>query len=284
MNVLALPQGFDIFGLHIQFYALFILGGALLALFLSSYRAHKKGYSWDFFEIIFFVAFPLGIVGARVWYVIAEWQKEFAGGEFWRVFAIWEGGLAIQGGIIGGVLAGVFTIKYFKKGCSVLEILDFAVPTIFIAQAIGRIGNFTNQEVYGAYVSTQGWNFLPGFITNQMHIEEGGAGTMAAPLFLVEGLINVANYYILVHAVPYIFGKHYKDGDVSFIYIVLYGITRMVMEPLRNSRYQMGSNQSASFNMAIAFIVIGVLLVVGNHLYCYYRDKKKAGKDVKESL
>ena len=84
MNVKqSLPTGIDIFGLHIQFYAIFILCGALLAFFLSSYRAHKKGYPWDFFEIIFFTAFPAGIVGARIWYVIAEWNKSFAGGSFW---------------------------------------------------------------------------------------------------------------------------------------------------------------------------------------------------------
>lgn len=282
MNVKqSLPTGINIFGLHIQFYAIFILCGALLAFFLSSYRAHKKGYPWDFFEIIFFTAFPAGIVGARIWYVIAEWNKSFAGGSFWDVFKIWNGGLAIQGGIIGGVIVGVLMIKFFRKGAPILEATDFAVPTIFVAQAIGRWGNFFNQEVFGAYVSRQSWSFLPDFILKQMAVDTAPAGQIAVPLFLIEGVLNIGCYYILAHGLPAVFGKRYRHGDITFAYFILYGIIRMFMEPLRNSAYQMGNNQNASFAMAIAFVIIGFVLIALNHFIRAKFSRKNTHENAK---
>lgn len=275
MTYNALPTGFDIFGIHIQFYAIFILTGALLAYFLSSYRAHKQGYPWDFFELIFFTAFPAGIIGARIWFVIAEWNSKFAGGSFADVFKIWEGGLAIQGGIIGGVLMGVFIIKYFRKGTPVLRALDFAVPTIFVAQAIGRWGNFFNQEVYGAFVPAANWSFLPRFILDQMAVPGAPAGQIAVPLFLIEGVLNVSFYFILAHGLPCAFGRHLKDGDVSFSYFILYGITRLCMEPLRNPEFQMGTKQNASWVMAAVFIAVGIAAIAANHLIRWMLTRNK---------
>ena len=98
-----IPAGFRIFNFQIRFYALFILAGAILAYFLSRRNLKKEGFQLDFAEGLFYTAFPAGIVGARIWYVIASWNTEFAGQPFWKVFAIWEGGLAIQGGVILGV-------------------------------------------------------------------------------------------------------------------------------------------------------------------------------------
>ena len=98
-----IPAGFKIFNFEIRFYALFILGGAILAYFLARRYLKKAGFELDFAEGLFYTAFPAGIVGARIWYVICEWNNQFAGGPFWKVFAIWEGGLAIQGGVVLGV-------------------------------------------------------------------------------------------------------------------------------------------------------------------------------------
>lgn len=277
----AYPQGLNIFGLHIQFYAIFILCGALLAFFLASYKAHKDGYSWDFFETIFFTAFPSGIIGARIWYVIAEWNKEFAGGDFLDVFKIWKGGLAIQGGVIAGILVGCFVIVRCRRGAPLLRVLDYAVPTIFIAQAIGRWGNFMNQEVYGQIVPIASWNFLPDFIIKQMQVSGTTSTTMAVPLYLVEGLLNIGNYYILAHAIPDVLGKHYKDGDSTFAYFILYGITRLFMEPLRNPIYQMGNSNNASWRMAVAFIVVGVVAIIANHLVRYFYPKYKNKENAK---
>ncbi len=279
------PAGIPFDDPVIRFYAIFIIVGAILALLLSNYRAYKAGYDPKFFNMVFLVAFPSGIIGARIWYVIASWSTEFANQPFYRVFEIWNGGLAIQGGVIFGVLAGVLFVKFARKGTPVLQATDMAVPTILIAQAIGRWGNFFNSEVFGHAVSLDAWSFLPSFITNNMTGTMTGSvtissGAVAAPLFLIEGVINVAFYFIITEGIKALEGKHYKLGDQSFFYFVAYGITRLILEPVRNTAFIMGEQDGdySSYNsliMAIIFIVIGVLLIVLNHVLRYLSKKGK---------
>lgn len=289
----------------IRFYAICILVGACFALFLSNYRAHKDGYDWHFFDTVFPLAFLSGIIGARIWYVIASWD-EFSGGSIWHIFDMRSGGLAIQGGAIGGVLVGVIYCLLRRKGTSILKITDFAVPTIIIAQAIGRWGNFFNQEVFGHFVSADSWNFLPSFITNNMqngNLPMGAymyngevirsastgitvpSGAVASPLFLVEGVVNILFYFIITKGLPAVLGKRYRNGDQTYAYFVSYGIIRMILEPLRNPAFIMGSDtvDSAksgykSYGMAIAFIAIGVALIVINHICHYLAEKGKMDK------
>ena len=278
------PEGIPFDEPVVRFYALFILAGALLALVISNYRAYKEGYDATFFSMVFLVAFPCGIIGARIWFVIASWAQEFANAPFYHVFEIWEGGLAIQGGAIGGILAGVLFVFFARKGMPILKATDLAVPTILIAQAIGRWGNFFNSEVFGHAVSLEAWSFLPGFITNNM-VGDMSAGVtipssgIAAPLFLIEGLINLMFYFVITDGIKAVEGKHYKDGDQSFCYFIAYGIVRLILEPLRNPAFIMGeeNGDKSTYNsmiMAIVFIAVGVLLIVLNHLLRYLYDKK----------
>lgn len=290
MNILAYINGIPTENPVITFYALFIVGGAIVALLLSNYRAKQDGYEFSFFNTIFLVAFPCGIIGARIWYVVAQWSSEFANAPWYHVFEIWQGGLAIQGGAIAGVLAGVLYVFFRRKGTPVLKCTDFAVPTILVAQAIGRWGNFFNQEVFGQEVSLMGWSFLPSFITNNMqngtsgmigaHNVIVGEGNIVAPLFLIEGIINIAFFFLITTGLESLEGKHYKNGDSTFFYFIAYGITRFVLEPMRNQHFIMGSSEDkqASVSMAIAFISIGLILFVLNHLIRYLDDKKKLEK------
>lgn len=301
MDTLAYVNGFPTSNPVVRFYAIFILFGACLAWFLSDYRAHKAGYDWHFFDTIFFIAFPMGIVGARIWYVIASFKAEFApvfsSQGFWagfgNMFAVWNGGLAIQGGIILGILSGVIVALTRRKGTSVLKIMDFAVPTIFVAQMIGRWGNFFNQEVFGHAVSPDAWNFLPSFITSNMQNGNSAmlsgvnlpSGSIAAPLFLVEGFVNICFYFILTQGLPAIEGKKYVNGDQSFAYIVAYGIVRAILEPLRNPAFIMGTSDASathsnykSFFMAIVFIIVGVVLIIANHVLYHLSEKGKFEK------
>lgn len=278
------PEGIPFDEPVVRFYALFILIGALLALAISNYRAYKEGYDATFFNMVFLIAFPCGIIGARIWYVIASWSQEFANAPFYHVFEIWTGGLAIQGGAIGGILAGVLFVFFARKGMPILKATDLAVPTILIAQAIGRWGNFFNSEVFGHAVSLEAWSFLPGFITNNM-IGKMSSGVIipssgiAAPLFLVEGLINIMFYFVITEGLKATEGKYYKDGDQSFSYFIAYGIVRLILEPLRNPAFIMGeeNGDKSTYNsmlMAIAFIIIGVILIIANHLFRYLYAKK----------
>lgn len=296
----------------LRFYAICILIGALLALFLSSYHAHKDGFrGWDFFNTIFLVAFPLGIVGARIWYVIATWPTcAPTDGKWYAPFAIWEGGLAIQGGALLGVISGVLYAATRRKGTSVLKIRDWAVPTILLAQRIGRWGNFFNQEVFGHSISPSAWNFLPSFITNNRqngdHLrgtyfyngqflgsasvgEKLPSGAIAAPLFLVEGVLNFRGYFLLEDGLNAIEGKHYVNGDKSFAYFIVYGLVRIVLEPLRNPQFIRSRNDSGaatgadkgsyqSFVRAGIYIGTGLLLIVLNHVFNARAKKGKLDK------
>lgn len=268
---LALISEFYVFGLKVTFYALCIVGGALLAWFLASWKAHKKGYPWDIYDTVFYWAFPAGIVGSRLWYVIAQWE-DFADKAWYHVFMTWEGGMAIQGGVTLGALAGILVVILRRKGWSVWQAADIAVPGILIAQAIGRWGNFFNQEVYGQIVDMSTWSFLPQWILDQMVV----SNDFRVPLFLLEGLINIGGYYLLSRFIPLVFNKHYKDGDTLFGYFAWYGIVRFTLEPLRDSLYNMGDGSYlAASAMAIIFIVLGILGIVGNHVVRYYIDKNK---------
>ncbi len=298
MNSLAYVNGFPTSNPVVRFYALFILFGASVAFFLSNYRARKAGYNWNFFDTVFLVAFPLGIVGARIWYVIASFQAEFLpvfqNRGFWagfgNMFALWNGGLAIQGGVILGVISGVLVVFFRRKGVSILQAMDFAVPTIFVAQMFGRWGNFFNQEVFGHAVSPEAWNFLPSFIMNNMQNGTSSMlsgvrlpyGSVAAPLFLVEGVVNILFYFLLTQGIPSIEKNRYVNGDQAFGYFIAYGIIRAVLEPLRNPAFIMGTENVTSshsnyksFFMAIAFMIVGAILIIVNHVLYHLSRKHK---------
>ncbi len=268
MNVLGyLPKSFSIFGLEIAYYAIFILTGALLALFLSSYAARKKGYTWDFFVTVFLIALPSGIIGARLWYVIAQWSTEFSD-DFWQVFRIWDGGLAIQGGALLGIFAGVMVVVICRKGMNPLEAIDFAVPTILVAQVIGRWGNFFNHEVYGTLVNRSAWGFLPDFILNQMVHDFTNPEIINVPLFFVEGVLNLIGYMAIRHLIVPICEKFkiYCKGDGLGYYLIVYGSVRSILELMRDGEFIMGKSLPASFFMAIMFIVGGVLFIATLHI------------------
>lgn len=266
-NLIAWTSGGEI-KLRVTYYAIFIITGALLALWIATRKFMKLGYRRNILESLFYVAFPFGIIGARIWYVIAEWNKSFAGNSFWDVFKIWDGGLAIQGGIIVGALAGVLFMRKYRKNINIFMAVDLIVPGILIAQAIGRMGNFVNFEVYGAEVSRASWGILPNWILNQMQVTQADPSRIYVPLFLVEAIVNVVGYYVLTYFVGEFLRKKKITiyGDVGFGYLIWYGLTRIVMEPLRNGNFIMGTKVQASRLMAIAFVIVGVLAIVCTHI------------------
>lgn len=272
MEILAYINKITIFGIDIYFYAIIILIGALLALLLSNYHAYEKGYSFDFFNTVFLIALPSGIIGARIWYVIAEWEQFSS--NFLEVFNFRGGGLAIQGGVILGALAGILVCVFRRKGQDIFSYADMAVPTILVAQAIGRYGNFFNQEVYGQIVDPSSW-FLPNFIKSQMVIN----GYFRAPLFFLEGCINLAGYLFISRTLKVLLGKHYKYGDLTFAYFVYYGLVRLILEPVRDSTFNMGgADNMRAVTMALIFIIVGMICIVANHGIRYYLDKNKLAK------
>ena len=291
VNVIDFSQGFlrpteTTKGLTITFYALCILSGALYVYALCDHKFYKNYGKHGILESTFLVAFPAGILGARLFYVIGQWQSEFAGEPFYKVFAIWEGGLTILGGALTGVVVGVAWFMWRNKKYNIWVAVDIIVPTILIAQAIGRWGNFFNCEVHGIEMSEEYWRWLPKFIFNNAHY--GGQGSIVAsegnifvPLFFIEGLTNFLGFFVLAHLLGNRFRKYTEFGDLAFGYFIWYGLTRAILEPLRYEDYVM--TDLWSWFWGLAFIAGGALLIIGNHIVRYFINKRKGTYIVKNN-
>ncbi|MEG2269861.1 MAG: prolipoprotein diacylglyceryl transferase [Bacilli bacterium] len=299
-------------GFNIQFYALCILAGAVFVYFLCDHKLYKKYGEHGLLESTFFIAFPAGIIGARIWYVVGEWSTKFApvfAEDPWKMFRIWDGGLTIMGGAFFGIVVGVLWVLLTKKKFKLLDTIDFIVPTILLAQAIGRWGNFFNHEVYGqTQLLIENVWYLPSFIKNQMAVSfsSGMPGAyMYTPLFLIEGICNVAGYFALVYG----FGEHklvmkgiaaisnrvsggkLKEetknkivnaiplGAIAGLYLVYYGAVRFILEPLRDPSFNMGENGQWSNIQSLIYIGIGLAVVGLFALYQYV-----VGPKIKEKL
>ena len=265
---------------NIAFYAICILSGALFVYALSDHFHYRKYGVHGLIDSTFIIAFPAGILGARIAYVIGNWH-EFSGRDFWHVFAIWEGGLTILGGAIAGIVVGVAWYIFRNKGKSIWFAVDVIVPTILIAQSVGRWGNFFNCEVHGGLVPIEYWRWLPTFITENMKYSSASGwapeGFIYAPLFFIEGLVNMLGYFVLAHVFGVRFKKITEPGDLCFGYVIWYGATRVFMEPLRDSAYNMGTDGYWSWLWSLIFVGVGTLLIVINHVIRYYKKFKNNG-------
>ena len=210
-------DAFTIFGVSIAWYALIITCGMVCAVAYTVYRAGKIGIILD--DVLDFVIFtiPIGIIGARLYYVLAEIEYYHSLAD---VFNIREGGLAIYGGIIAGAVT-VLVVAYVKK-INFFAFADCCTPGIILAQSIGRWGNFMNGEAYGSeteiFCRMGVSNTLTYYQTIYVH-----------PTFLYESLWNLIGF-ILIN----IFYKHKKyDGQIFLIVFGWYGLGRMLIEGLR---------------------------------------------------
>lgn len=297
-------------GLNIALYAIFILSGALLVLAICDHITYKNYGKHGLLYTCFFIAFPSGIIGARLWYVILDISNKGQASQFiqdWtKIFAFRDGGLGIMGGAILGIIAGVSTMLVLKYAIkrdpytkmNYLFMVDYIVPTILIAQAIGRWGNFFNNEINGYEISTQYFAFLPTFIKNQMMFAEHGSqslasGQMYLPLFFIEFLTNLAGYFVLYFG----FGKGYfskriisfinlfkkdekiikvekyhADGTLAGGYLMWYGATRAILEPLRTGADYFRSSVVSSYVMMGLGAAIILFFILFKELYT---DRKK---------
>jgi phosphatidylglycerol:prolipoprotein diacylglycerol transferase len=203
-----------------------ILGTAALAGLLLAVREGKRfGIVPDFFMDLLLIGVPSAIIGARIYYVAFRWQDYQ--NDLLSVFKIWEGGIAIYGALIGALLAGFLYIR--NKGYDFWRIADICAPGLIVGQAIGRWGNFMNQEAYGSPVTEaflrEGLR-LPNFIVEQMYI----AGIFRHPTFLYESVWNVAGLLLLfgLRRLPFL-----RSGELLFSYFIWYSIGRFFIEGLR---------------------------------------------------
>ena len=229
-----MSEGIKIGPLLIRYYALIIMAGVVAAAWLSTVEAKRRGLKSDFvWDALPWVVIG-GIIGARLWHIFTPPASMVAQGITTKYYlthpldaiAIWKGGVGIPGGIIGGALALFIFTRRTKT--SFLQWADIIAPGLALAQAIGRWGNFINQEVYGA-PSTLPWAItidaahrLPAFRDYATY----------HPLFLYESLLNLLNMGILLFV-----GRKFKDklknGEIFLIYLVIYPTIRFFLEFLR---------------------------------------------------
>ena len=275
---------------NLAWYAICILSGALLVYFICDHRFYKEYGKHGILESTFFVAFPAGVVGARIGYVIGEWQhggfaERVARGEWWSIFAVWEGGLTVISGALVGIVVGIAWFLWRNKKYSIWLAVDVIVPCILVAQAVGRWGNYFNCEVHGNLVNASDWWFLPKIILNNAQYSESAHWAngsfmisptqIYAPLFYVEFLANLTGYALLRFAIGKGLRKYIELGDLAAGYIIWYGFTRVVMEPMRYTAYNMGNDGYWSWMWSIIFVLAGSFFILMNHLVRFFIRRKK---------
>lgn len=240
--------------ISIQYYALCIMTGAVVALYLSYLTWKKVGFKTSDLTDFFFNVLIIGVLGARAWYVLMK-LPEYAS-EPLKVFAIWEGGLAIQGGVIAGIIYGFY---YFnKRGYNPLDAADIILPNVLIAQAFGRWGNFFNQEAYGSAVSHEFLKslYIPDFIVDKMFINN----EYHHPTFLYESLHCLLAFFIIKLVIRKI---RLKKGQAALLYGILYSFGRMFIEHLRTDSLMF-------MNIKMAQIISLITIALCIALFSYF--------------
>lgn len=258
---------------QIRFYALAILVGIVLAVVITSRRLRAVAHPVEVVVDVAMWTVPSGILGARIYHVLTHPGDYFSpGADLWRVFYIWEGGIAIFGAMLGGLLGIVIGTR--RAGVPVLLFLDALAPGMLVAQAVGRLGNYFNQELFGP-PTTLPWGLLvdPG----SPAIPAGTpAGTLFHPLFLYELLWNLAGAAVIVMF------EHYRrrhgrpslgTGRSVGVYLVWYGAGRAALESIRLDPTELlAGGVKANVLTALVAAVMGVGLLA----YASWRDRRLA--------
>lgn len=256
---------FEIFGVDIYWYAIIIISGLVIAMWLSSREAVRAGLREEDVTDFMLAGIPIAFIGARLYYVLFNIGPYL--NDPIQIFNLRSGGLAIYGGLIAGGLWLLFFCQ--RNFIPTWTFLDIAAPSVLLAQAIGRWGNFMNQEAYGP-VTTRSFLeglHLPDFIINNVYIE----GAYRQPTFLYESVWGALGFIVLV-----ILRKKkglFKEGEVALSYVIWYSFGRFFIEGLRtDSLYLFGSIRVSQLLSLVLFLGSCFLLV-------WRRRKKKQLKD-----
>jgi len=235
--------------LEIRWYAIIIVSGIIAAFIYTYLHAKRHGLIFDDLIDLTLCAVIPGVIGARVYYVFFDYLKNPSNySEFIDFIAVWNGGLAIYGGLIFGVVGIVIALKIKKM--HVLTLLDCGFPGVLLAQSMGRWGNFFNMEAYGAETDI--------FCRMKLSYESGTA-IYVHPTFLYESLWNLLGCIIL----SILFKKRKFDGQIFLMAVSWYGLGRFFIEGLRQDSLYIGQLRVSQLLAAVLFIVALGLLIYG---------------------
>lgn len=263
MNLLYV-NGFTIFGIEIKFYGVIIACALLIGVFLSQYLAKKRGLNPDDIIILALIVIPFSILGARLYYCIFS-DTEYTFKTFWQIR---NGGLAIYGGIIGGVIAIILFACIKKDFKIIVKLFDVIAPALILGQALGRWGNFFNQEAYGNLVTNPKWQWFPFAVKIDTYM--GYEWHLAT--FFYESMWNIIGFALLL----IVFNKTKSVGTTTATYLIYYGLGRIWIEGLRTDSLYLGPLRVSQWLSAI-LIVIGIGVLV----YNYIRQRKVGAHEKK---
>ena len=247
---------FSIFGIDVTWSGILMALGMIIGTLLAIKEGKRVGIKEDDILDLAIVAIPSGLIGARLYYVIFNW--DYYSQNISQILNFRGGGMAIHGALIGGILAGYLFSRYKKM--SFFKLADTVIIGVPLAQAIGRWGNFINQEAHGGPTN------LPwGIMVN---------GEKVHPTFLYESIWNIGIFIFL-----WIFRKKKQyEGEVIVLYTILYSLGRFFIEGLRTDSLMIGP-----FRMAQVISLVGVIGGIIVHIYLSKKSKQEENVDIKES-
>ncbi|MGI6685276.1 MAG: prolipoprotein diacylglyceryl transferase [Bacillota bacterium] len=238
------PTAFHIGSLPIRWYGILMSTALALGTYLAYREAEKQKIDPEHVINLVVVAAPLGFIGARLYYILF-FNLEYYLSHPAEIPAVWHGGLAIHGALIGGILGGYLVVRHYKL--NFWQMADIVAPSLILGQAIGRWGNFFNQEAYG-YETDLPW---------AMYID----GAYRHPTFLYESLWNLFIFItlLLIRRKDFI-----RRGDLFAGYIAMYSLGRVFVESLRTDSLMLGPFRVAQL-VSVAGILLGVIFIIYNH-------------------
>lgn len=255
---MSIPYSRYIFG-SLPWYGTLIVCGLTVAIILCSIEEKRRHLPQDTVIDLAFWVIPSGLIGARLYYVVFQWSL-FADDPL-SILRIWEGGLAIYGGVIGGFIGIMIFSRKRKLNPAVLT--DMIVPGLALAQAIGRWGNYFNMEAYGKEVINPSLHFFP-FAVQILH---DGEYVWHHATFFYESCLNITIFLLLW----FLARKRSKTpGTVTLCYFLLYGLGRSVIEGFRTDSLMLGSFRISQLLSAVLFILSAAIL-----LFRFIHYKKK---------
>lgn len=228
-----------LFGLDIRWYAICLVTGMLVGTYLASKEFERRGYSSDTIYDLALWALPAGVVGSRIWYVLFEMDR-FP--NLWAVLNIRSGGLAIQGGVMAGILVAYLFAK--KRQIPFFTLVDCLSPFLILAQGIGRWGNFFNNEAYG-YPTDLPWAVLIDGVGHH-------------PTFFYESVGDILIFFFLY---AHLRRQKVPKGKTTMLYFLCYGILRFFVEGLRMDSLYFGSIRVAQL-LALTGAALGLIGLV----------------------
>ena len=274
INIEKLPKSITVLGFEIAFYGIIIAIGMALAMTIIFKEVKRTGQSEDYYYDLAIFAIIFGIIGARMYYVIFEWEQYRH--NLLSVFNIREGGLAIYGGLIAGTITTCVFCKIKKM--SIPQVLDTIILGIIIGQILGRWGNFFNREAFGGFTDNLfamqiRYDEVGGVISESLekHIQivDNAKYIQVHPTFLYESVWNLILFVVMM-----LMRKHKKfQGEIACIYLIGYGVGRFFIESLRTDQLTLWGT-----GIAVSQIVSGVIILIGVSFGGYELWRMKSGQ------